>query len=349
LDAQEPKDDLQKLVIPLDEPSSAVKAARERLAAGLADVKPEAKAQQRSLIAKDGRFILYGDLFKTGGCFALFESPVKSEDEPQYNNGTIALAEWTKSKWQLRGLWNIPAVWRPKGWKWDGVDGDNYLPVIPATHPFELRDLSGDGVPEVLIAGEVEKYFQAYYLLRFEPKTRGLILLASAMGKPERAGKYVRLYFNSGRRAIYEAWEYLQWSGEKLVTKALWHDESPYNNIDPHFVRADVTGDDGGVRSFKITDAESNSENESAYTITKDNMPYASLVVVWHKSRIKKPVDNADEVELAWLFEKITGLPRELVPRRRDIKRLARLEDHATVRVTGSEEALRKLSSDRRR
>jgi hypothetical protein len=204
-------------------------------------------------------------------------------------------------------------------------------------------------VPEVIIAGEVDKYFQAYYLLRFEPKTRVLTLLEYAMGKPELTGKYVRLYFNSGRRAIYEAWNYLQWSGEKLLPKASWHDESPYNNIDPHFVRADVHSDDGQVQSFRIMDAESDSENKSGYAITKDDMPYARLVVVWRKSRIKNPVDDVDQIELAWLFEKITGLPRDLYPRRRDIKRLARLEDRAAVQVSGSDEALRKLSSNRPR
>src|SRR5213075_2184167 len=95
-----------------------------------------------------------------------------------------------------------------------------------------------------------------------------------AMGKPERAGQFVRLYSNSGRRAIWSEWTYLRWDGDRLLEKASWHDESPYNNIDPHFVQATVLDDSGRAETFVITDAESDSEMESVYTITKDEKPF---------------------------------------------------------------------------
>jgi hypothetical protein len=53
------------------------------------------------------------------------------------------------------------------------------------------------------------------------------------------------------------------------------------------------------------------------------------------------PVANWDEMEEAWLFEKLTGLPRKLLPHREPEK--MRFEDHGKVRITGSKEALQRL------
>ena len=195
--------DLQKLVIGIPEMS----LERECLTRGLAEVAPMPKIKPRSFVTKDGRFILYGDLFKTGGCFALVELPEKP-GETDFGNANTAFAEWVDAKWKLQGAWSIPAVWRPKGWKWNEKDGSDYLPVTPATEPFALCDFNGDGIPEVIIAGDVAKYYQEHYLLRFDSKTHRLILLESAMRKPMLVGGYVRLYFNSGRRAIYEEWRF---------------------------------------------------------------------------------------------------------------------------------------------
>ena len=96
-----------------------------------------------------------------------------------------------------------------------------------------------------------------------------------------------------------------------------------------------------------ITDGESDSETQSSYTITEGNRPYAKVVFVWKKSRIKEPVDGSVELESAWLFEKITGLPRNLYPHGDGPKTVARLEDHATVRVTGSKDALQQFGASR--
>ncbi len=338
--AEEPVEDLQKLVIPVGQYSSAADKTRIKLAAAFSGIKPNTKAP-RSFVTKDGRFILYGDLFKSDGCFALFELPVKAGVEEQFGDAQVGLAEWSGRQWELRGLWNISSTWRPKGWK---SSDDDYLPITPATEPFELRDMSGDGVPEVIIAGDVEKYFQSYYLLRFDPKTRGLSLLAYAMGKPECAGEYVRLYSNSGRRAIFEEWEYLRWAGDKLVHKASWHDESPYDNHEPPFIVAEVMGGDRRSHSFRITDADNNSQEEIAYTITKDEKPYATFGFVWREP-LEKAVGLApDQVGHAWLFEKITGIPCSSYPLPSYVKKLVRLEDYATIRVTGSDEAKRMLS-----
>jgi hypothetical protein len=48
-------------------------------------------------------------------------------------------------------------------------------------------------------------------------------------------------------------------------------------------------------------------------------------------------------MEQAWLFEKLTGLPRKLLPHREPGKPLARFEDHGKVRITGTKEAVQQL------
>lgn len=78
-------------------------------------------------------FILLGDLFKTGGCHALAELTGQGDDESKLSG--VALGEWM-------------------------AGGDEDLPATRPSHPFELRDLSRDGVPEVAIAGPASQYFQ---------------------------------------------------------------------------------------------------------------------------------------------------------------------------------------------
>jgi hypothetical protein len=217
------------------------------------------------------------------------------------------------------------------------------MPATPATEPFALTDFSGDGVPEVTIASWVEKYSQFYYLLRFDAKKRGLVLLEYAMGKPERAGQFVRLYSNAGRRPIWEEWRYLRWDGDRLFEKASWHDEYPDRNIDLHFVRATARDDSGRAATFVITDAESDSKQESAYVIKKGKKAFAKIVFAWGKSR----ADDYDEIERAYLFEKILGMSRALYPAREDTVKLDRFEEHGTVRIDGSKDAVRRLSIKR--
>jgi hypothetical protein len=211
---------LAELAVPLDKSSAFLEEAEKSLADSLVGADVETKAPPRSAVSKSGQFALWGDLFKTGGCFALAELTPQSDAESDFYG--VAFAEWTDGKWELRGLWKIPTVWRPKGWK---ASDDDYLPATPASQPFELRDLSGDGVSEVIVAGEVDKYFQENYLLRFSRKTHDLKLVATAMNKPEVVDKYVRLYFDSGRRSIYTEWQFLKWKGDELIPVASWHDE----------------------------------------------------------------------------------------------------------------------------
>jgi len=334
--AQKSSDELERQVIPIDQPSPAADAARASIANGFPGVTPRVGMRARSLVTKDGNFVLYGDLFKTGGCFMLFDMPFDFGDRTEDNQGLVVLAERQASRWQLRGLWRMGVVWRPRGWK---NPPDDHLPVTPATRPFELRDFDDDGIPEVTIAGDVNKYYQEYYLLRFDPQSRGLTLLEYAMSRPERVGDYVRLYFDSGRLSEFEEWKFLRWSKGKLVTKATWHDGVNRDDAMSSFIRGEVTARDGTQHNFDIAYTD-----ESDQAVDKDGKWNARIVISFRRGTGKFGPTDFNQMKNAWLFEKLTGLSRQLFPRRPDIKRLGRMEDYATVRVTGSDEAVRRLT-----
>jgi len=299
-----------KLAIPIDQPSATVDAARKAMEATLHAIQPSSAGAPKSFVTPDGHYVLHGDLLHTGEPYALLEISIPAEKSNDYSSDLVALARWQKSAWELRGLWDIPSTWRPKGWKRDDNNPDDYLPIAPAEQPFFLEDLSGDGVPEVIVAGVVDKYFQEHYLLRFDPKAHSLKFVAEAMGMPEKAGDYVRLYYNSGRRAIYEEWQFLKWNNGDLEEVASWHGETPYNDPESPFTIVE------GMRDGKLLEyrLEENLDS-SVWTITTEGQPPITVRFIWPKG---SPTDGG-YAEDAWFFQKLTDLPLALFPDRSDV------------------------------
>jgi len=328
--------------VPLEPRTKTVEEAEAAFARVMEGLPGMAGAKPQATVVKGGEFVLWGDLFRTGGCFALTElSPQQSESGP----AGFLFAEWTGHVWEPRQLWEIPLTWRPAGWK---SSGDDYLPAAPASEPFILRDYNDDGHPEVIVAGEVDKYYQADYLLRFDPKSRGLVSLGCSYGPPVRRGPYVIFYSNSGRRAIYDDWDFCQWRGNELVTVASWHEEVPYNNIDPSFCEATLPRPDGTDEVIRVseTDLQSEfsfpvlpaSEWESVYLVTTARQPFGMLRIMWKPWEWTARLSNGSiwTTEQTWLFERLTGLPRRLYPSGREgWEPVERLEKLATMKFDG--------------
>ncbi|MES2440787.1 MAG: hypothetical protein V4584_17100, partial [Verrucomicrobiota bacterium] len=159
-DSPQPPDNIREHVVSVKEETPVVKTVREHLAAALAGVKPgEAAGAQVTATAEQG-YLVWGDLFKTGTCFALYEPKEKEAtklDEAWKPGATLGLAEWKDGKWELRGLWKMPLGWVPLDERWSGP-GYPYVEKDTLRMPWELEDLSGDGVPEVIVSGEKMKY-----------------------------------------------------------------------------------------------------------------------------------------------------------------------------------------------
>ena len=323
-------EDMQQRVISLKEETPVVRAVRENLAAALAMVKPEAAAEMKVSATAAKGHLVWGDLFQTGSCYALYEPRVKGEEE----SATLALAEWQEGKWELRGLWRMPLDWVPSEDRWSG-NAFKQVERDTLRTPWELEDLIGDAAPEVIVAGEKMKYHQVRYVMKFDKESRGLELLALSMAKPVKAGRFLRTYDASGNKAVWQEWTFLEWKEGKLEERAAWHYESPYNNIDPAFYEARAAGADGKVEKFRATMGNGEEGNVWSYVVEKDGKPFAKLRVNWMPEKSR---ENADLMEGAWLFEKLTGLAREDFPERHgretaEKAKLGRLEDSATVEV----------------
>ena len=200
-------------VISLDESSERVTKAKEELLGALKSLVPPAKRGE--IVEKtEGPYLLYGDLFGNRKSYALVAL-----------NGSIGLgfAVWDGKEWQPRGLWDISPVWRPKGW--ESTD-DDYLPWKPAEKPFWAKELSGDRVNEVVVAGLVDRYFQEFHLFRFDSASEQLQWIAQSMDEPQLTRGYLRLYNKSGRRAEWEEYLFHRWAKGRLVSVADWREEN---------------------------------------------------------------------------------------------------------------------------
>lgn len=323
--------DAPELAVPMDVRSERRDAAQRVMKATLAEYPGTAGKAVEFVVSDCGQGVLRGDLFKTGGCFALLELAEQNAEDADTSG--VALAEWVDGGWQLRGLWNIPTVWRPEGWI---SSDDDYLPATPAAEPFMLEDLSGDGVPEVILAGAVAKYFQENFVLSFDPKRKTLDIVGWAMARPERREDYVVLYTKSARRAIWEEWEYCKWEGGSLRPVASWHDEVGYGQNDPTFSEGKRFAADGTATTVRVLYGHGCEGGEDSYILSKNEKPFGVMQIAWKDK--ENPPPTAPEMEAAWLFEKTTGLPRRLFPAREETRPAPRLEDFAKVTVEGSVE-----------
>lgn len=324
-----PTDNLEtEITVPLEPASPLVAEARKALSTALTGITPSAKPSPQAH-EKDGVYILYGDLFGSGQDFALLSLSQRESNEEFLAEGFTAFAAWENGKWELRGLWKISSVYRPAGRQSSEID---YLPATPATAPFALKNLGDDKAPEVVVAGAVGKYYQEFYLFCFSPETQTLRFLADAMAPPEKAGNYVRLNYDSGRRSIWSEVRYLKWTGTTLREVASWHDETPYNDPEEPFIEVRSFDKKGQARSYRITMADSDSDLESNYSISSEGKPYATVAFTYKDARTSLNTENLGLMENIWLFHKLTGLPASVFPISPEVKNLRPVKKFAKVR-----------------
>jgi hypothetical protein len=335
-DWPQPPDDIQTHVIPVDGSDSAAEVVRMDMDVALAGTQPAGPNKIRQTATSSRGYVLCGNLFGTDGFFALYEPKIANKA----GCPTLALAEYVDAGWKLRGLWKIDLYWVPQDTRWSGPESQ-YDKNDSPNLPFTLEDLISDNTPEVIVSGEKAKYFQARYVMRYDKKSHGLDLLTYSWTAPQKVGDYLRIVDTSGNKAVWCAWTFLEWKDNKLTERAMWHSESPYNNVDPSFFKVRTTGADGKKENFRAT-----MSGAGDYDISKDDKPFAKLSTKWLSG---KSEENADLMMGAWIFEKLTGLPREYFPERhgpldQDKSKLEKLEEFAEVEVVGSEESTRRFS-----
>ena len=326
------------VVVPLDIPSETLTHQKTNVEASLKSFVLDTTPGTHVQILNDGRYVLYGDLFKTKELYALVELPVEHENDPGWDGGRLAFAQQVGGEWQLRGLWNVTTEWRAKD---APKDEDEHFPVVPAEAPFDLVDFDGDGIPEVVMAGEIWKYYQVFHLLRFDPKTRSLQLLASAMDKPELCDGYVRLYFDSGHRSIFEEWTFAKLIHRKLKEIASWHNGAPYNEGDDEGLRASALNERGQMEDFRIDDV-GGLPDKNCFRI-KGAGTHIATVCFSQKKGTDPESGSPDDLETPWLFHHLTGLPTDLLARRGKAKSLPPFGRYESVRISGNANFVRRL------
>ncbi|MFZ2279044.1 MAG: hypothetical protein WAW39_14660 [Prosthecobacter sp.] len=342
----ETQPDYDFLVIPLDKSAEFTASLLRQVEKVMAPFTPpkEKLAAVSSFVTDEGCYVLHGDLFGNAQRFVLLELNVESSFEKMATQEkVVGLAKLNAGRWELCALLNVAPVWRPKGWK---ESENDYLPITPTERPFELEDSSDDGVPEVILAAEVNKYYQQYFMFRWDAKTKSLMCVADSMAKPVLKGGYVILYSNSGRRAIWEEWRFCQWEKDRLIERASWHEEVPYNGPEEPFMLARRMNADGTEVELKAKDGEWVSDTESVYQITRQEKPFARVTFKWSRT-----LDAVTAVgyyppgeESACLFEKLTGLSRKLYPANIGEKSLKDLEKSVKILIEGEPAAVQMLS-----
>lgn len=103
---------------------------------------------------------------------------------------------------------------------------------------------------------------------------------------------------------------------------------------------------EGIEAEYKMKAEVSESDTESAYQITHQDKPWAQVTFKWSRSLEAVRTDgyNCSGEESAYLFEKLTGLPRKLYPADKWEKRVKVLEKNVKIHVEGEPAAVQMLS-----
>ena len=316
------------LMISLDDKSEQTIKAKAQLLEALKTVGPPKKGEQMVKIS-NGQSVLYGDLFRQGKAYAVVELVRGSFGESTGDQIGLGFAVWNGRGWEPRGLWRICPGWRSAGT--ENSDSDS-LPDNVSDRPFWIEKLCG--LPSVIVAGEIERWDQEFYLFCFDKRIETLRILERSERKPEMVDGYVRFLHSSGRKADWEEW--LFWNSNRggLLPLGAWKADSS-NPENPSWVATtyDVTGQRAEVYLIECN------QNDCSFKITRNGGLYAKVNV----SRRDAP-GTSDESEEAYLFQKLTKLPRKLYSPDGPGANPKRLEDIAEIKVSGDSEAVRKLS-----
>jgi hypothetical protein len=312
---------------------------REAILETLKGCAPNAKSVQ-SRVSKDGRYVMYGSVFGHGRMFAL----------SQLDTG-VGVSEWDKGAWEPKEELGLSVSWIR-----DGAPKLLLGAVRPVDKAFWTLDIAG-GYSVAVVAGDVGKYFQTFYLLQFDQHSRNVQVVGPAMQKPYYSSGYVVTFNCSPMTGQRKEWDYFSAQAGQLIHAAQWSDYSSSSNPDDHSTtlrRYDKNGKP--VEQLDVEDAFDADHNENYVCTLLRSVPatspseanasqartYAEITIIWPKG---EAVDEANfDWAEAYVFEKLTGIPRNLFSDDATEKNWPKVEDLATVKVKGDAKAVARLS-----
>ena len=277
-----------------------------------------------------GQYVLCGDLFQCAKAYAVVEILRGSiGDRGDGDQIGLGLAAWNGKRWEPRDLWKICPGWNSEG---THEADEDMLPDNISDRPFWIQKLCG--IPSLIVAGEIDRWGQEFYLFSFDKRTEALRILEQSDRMPEMVDGYVRLLHSSGRKSDWEEWSFWNSKGKYLLPLGAWKADAS----DPENPRCVATTYDvTGKRSAEYL-IECN-QDDCSFKITRNGRIYAKVNI----NRPDAP-SIGDESEEAYLFQKLTKLPRKLYPPDYPEAKPKRLEAIAKITVSGDPAAVKRLS-----
>lgn len=162
--------------------------------AGLSAAKMPPKPE--SWVSPKGPIVLHGDLFGDGRHLAVEGS---------------GLAVGDKKGWRILSEWkDLSPAWVPEGKK---PEDAGYYHISPTSLPFVLKDLSGDKVPEILVAFNNDGYRIGYWIVKKKGEGAEPLEVYSHCGEPEfEAGLMKVCSADWGRKAWGSVDTFYRWT-----------------------------------------------------------------------------------------------------------------------------------------
>lgn len=295
-------------------------------------------------INKNGVYMLKGDLFGDGQLSAI----VERRDEEGLTQG-LFICRWDGKRWQLISSIDAQIFWKYPGWSEEKTGKRE-----PAsTRPFWMLDLQGRKL--LAVALYEEKAGQNYCVILLKS---GKILdtISSFSCAPVVQFNYLITADASRVKSTNSDYFVSRISKDKFTGVAEWHEYEPYNNTDSDDGYEQLVFD-GRTYDIKL-EASTGKDASDRWTISlivqaangseSASPPYAEISFSL-KPGAKQDPDNTREV--GYIFEKITGLKRGLFysfygqdagePSTVSTKPI---ESETKIQVTGSEDAVKRLS-----
>lgn len=271
-----------------------------------------------------GPVVLHGDLFGDGRHLALVAS----------DGTTLALAG--KDGWEILDRWEVLPAWVPAGEKAEDL---GYEHCSPPEVPFVLKDLTGDGVPEVLVAFENDGYDIGYRILKKKGEGAELLKIGSESGEPRFEGGFMVVCSqDAGRRAEGSIDTFYRWTNDVAVAVGSFGEDC----FDPEKVSLFAVRhlSDDTEQAFEIK------EGEGVLLVNSGKLDGFQLADARHFAVVREAgKEQAPELfDVGPLFfQRITGVPGELCMEpdgREDFKKAAA---GMKLEIEGSEDAKKLL------
>ena len=287
-------------------------------------------------INKNGVYTLTGDLFGSGKVYAIIQ-----------NGNNIIICQWHRSLWRPISSVDVKIEWNYPGWKNDEKVGLDWRPE--ASKPFWALTLQRH--PLIAVASSLDKYHQNYVVLLLDSKSERLLNTAPSYDlQPVLKYNYLVTKDASRRKAEWGATYHSQIQNNKIVVSKSWGEYGTYPHPDDSCNIATSDGvaykivednsHDGHISNWAIFKLKNKDGNDDA----KNLEPFAKLSFALKDNLDTIELNDERQLEEPYLFEKLTGLPRDFYPDEEDSKLKDRIESKAKIKVTGTKEGIKLLS-----